>query len=94
MSAEAVLEVEGLRASYGGTPILQGVDLRLGRTTGAIEDGRDSNTRSLEQDTLRRSPTNRHIHEAIRRHEPIGGQLEGKIDRLALPLLVLSEHRH
>jgi len=29
--ADAVLEVAGLRAHYGATPILQGVDLRIGR---------------------------------------------------------------
>jgi urea transport system ATP-binding protein len=31
MSTEPVLDVEGLRASYGATPILQGVDLRVGK---------------------------------------------------------------
>ena len=31
MSTESVLDVDGLRASYGATPILQGVDLRVGK---------------------------------------------------------------
>jgi urea transport system ATP-binding protein len=31
MTTETVLEVAGLRASYGATPILQGVDLRVGK---------------------------------------------------------------
>ena len=31
MSTEALLEVQGLRASYGATPILQGVDLCVGQ---------------------------------------------------------------
>ncbi|HEY0420224.1 MAG TPA: ATP-binding cassette domain-containing protein, partial [Acetobacteraceae bacterium] len=29
--AERMLEVSGLRAGYGGTPILQGLDLAIGR---------------------------------------------------------------
>lgn len=31
MSTEPALKVQGLRASYGATPILQGVDLRVGK---------------------------------------------------------------
>ncbi|MBU1360345.1 MAG: ABC transporter ATP-binding protein [Gammaproteobacteria bacterium] len=31
MTTETVLEVSGLQASYGATPILQGVDLRVGK---------------------------------------------------------------
>lgn len=31
MSSERVLEVEGLRAGYGHTPILQGIDLAIGK---------------------------------------------------------------
>lgn len=31
MTSETLLSVEGLRAGYGGQPVLQGVDLRIGR---------------------------------------------------------------
>lgn len=31
MSTESVIEVQGLRASYGATPILQGVDMRVAK---------------------------------------------------------------
>ncbi|MFT5960043.1 MAG: ABC-type branched-subunit amino acid transport system ATPase component, partial [Burkholderiaceae bacterium] len=31
MSTDVILEVQGLRAAYGETPILQGVDLTVGK---------------------------------------------------------------